>query len=51
MEVNSAVPFGLYKLTALLVKEEFIDLDSMWVVCARFLVNKYSESSIFIRSS
>ena len=33
MEVNSPVPFGLYKLTALLVKEEFIDLDSMWVIC------------------
>lgn len=29
MEVNSPVPFSLYKLTALLVKEEFIDLDSM----------------------
>ena len=33
MEVNSPVPFGLYKLTALLVKEEFIYLDSMWVIC------------------
>lgn len=31
LEVNSPVPFGLYKLTALLVKEDFIDLDSMWV--------------------
>ncbi|XP_065616402.1 THO complex subunit 2 isoform X3 [Quercus suber] len=30
MEVNSPVPFGLYKLTALLVKEEFIDLDSIY---------------------
>ncbi|KAF2315799.1 hypothetical protein GH714_040338 [Hevea brasiliensis] len=29
IEVNSPVPFGLYKLTALLVKEEFIDLDSI----------------------
>ena len=29
MEVNSPAPFGLYKLTALLVKAEFIDLDSM----------------------
>ena len=29
IEVNSPVPFGLYKLAALLVKEEFIDLDSM----------------------
>lgn len=30
MEVNSPVPFGLYKLTALLVKEEFIDLNSIY---------------------
>ncbi|EEF34845.1 tho2 protein, putative [Ricinus communis] len=30
LEVNSPVPFGLYKLTALLVKEEFIDLDSIY---------------------
>ncbi|GAV74210.1 Tho2 domain-containing protein/Thoc2 domain-containing protein [Cephalotus follicularis] len=30
MEVNRPVPFGLYKLTALLVKEEFIDLDSIY---------------------
>ncbi|KAI9168848.1 hypothetical protein LWI28_002735 [Acer negundo] len=30
MEVNSPVPFGLYKLTALLVKEEFIDLDNIY---------------------
>ncbi|KAH9746029.1 THO complex subunit 2 [Citrus sinensis] len=30
MEVNSPVPFSLYKLTALLVKEEFIDLDSIY---------------------
>ncbi|KAJ4710125.1 THO complex subunit 2 [Melia azedarach] len=30
MEVNNSVPFGLYKLTALLVKEEFIDLDSIY---------------------
>ncbi|PKI58975.1 hypothetical protein CRG98_020620 [Punica granatum] len=30
MEVNSPVPFGLYKITALLVKEEFIDLDSVY---------------------
>ncbi|KAF2315778.1 hypothetical protein GH714_040316 [Hevea brasiliensis] len=29
IEVNSPVPFGLYKLTALLVKEEFIDPDSI----------------------
>ncbi|KAF2312935.1 hypothetical protein GH714_000448 [Hevea brasiliensis] len=29
IEVNSHVPFGLYKLTALLVKEEFIDPDNM----------------------
>ncbi|KAG6737670.1 hypothetical protein POTOM_059198 [Populus tomentosa] len=29
IELNSHVPFGLYKLTALLVKEEFIDLDSI----------------------
>ena len=29
MEVNNRVPPGLYQLTALLVKEEFIDLDSM----------------------
>lgn len=29
MEVNSTVPFGLYQLTALLVKKDFIDLDSM----------------------
>uniref|UniRef100_A0A6N2KZT1 THO complex subunit 2 n=1 Tax=Salix viminalis TaxID=40686 RepID=A0A6N2KZT1_SALVM len=34
MELNSPVPFGLYKLTALLVKEEFIDLDS---ICAHLL--------------
>ncbi|KAL7000788.1 THO complex subunit 2 [Sarracenia purpurea var. burkii] len=30
MEVNRAVPFGLYQLTALLVKEDFIDLDSIY---------------------
>ncbi|KAL5827745.1 hypothetical protein ACOSQ4_019542 [Xanthoceras sorbifolium] len=30
MEVDSPVPFGLYNLTALLVKEEFIDLDSIY---------------------
>lgn len=30
MEVNSPTPFGLYKLTALLVKEDFIDLDSIY---------------------
>ncbi|XP_065856982.1 THO complex subunit 2 isoform X2 [Euphorbia lathyris] len=30
MEVNSPVPFGLYKLTALMVKEEFLDLDSIY---------------------
>ncbi|KAM1011881.1 hypothetical protein ACFX2C_047172 [Malus domestica] len=30
LEVNSPVPFGLYKLTALLVKEDFIDLDSIY---------------------
>lgn len=29
MEVNGPVPFGLYRLTALLVKQDFIDLDSM----------------------
>lgn len=29
MEVNNSVPFGLYQLTALLVKKEFIELDSM----------------------
>ncbi|XP_038684183.1 THO complex subunit 2 isoform X4 [Tripterygium wilfordii] len=31
MEINGAVPFDLYKLTALLVKEDFIDLDSIYV--------------------
>ncbi|XP_057960883.1 THO complex subunit 2 [Malania oleifera] len=31
IEVNSPVPFGLYQLTALLVKGEFIDLDSIYV--------------------
>ncbi|KAE9597521.1 putative THO complex, subunitTHOC2, THO complex subunit 2 domain-containing protein [Lupinus albus] len=30
MEVSSSVPFGLYKLTALLVKQNFIDLDSIY---------------------
>ncbi|XP_057478199.1 THO complex subunit 2 isoform X1 [Actinidia eriantha] len=30
MEVNHSVPFGLYQLTALLVKEDFIDLDSIY---------------------
>ncbi|KAL8105802.1 THO complex subunit 2 isoform X3 [Apium graveolens] len=30
MEVSSTVPFGLYQLTALLVKEDFIDLDSIY---------------------
>ncbi|CAL0313802.1 unnamed protein product [Lupinus luteus] len=30
MEVTSSVPFGLYKLTALLVKQNFIDLDSIY---------------------
>ncbi|KAH8491620.1 hypothetical protein H0E87_023662 [Populus deltoides] len=34
MELNSPVPFGLFKLTSLLVKEEFIDLDS---ICAHLL--------------
>ncbi|MQL84844.1 hypothetical protein Taro_017355 [Colocasia esculenta] len=29
MEVNNVVPFGLYRLTALLIKAELIDLDSM----------------------
>ena len=29
VEVSGPVPFGLYKLTALLVKQDFIDLDSM----------------------
>ena len=29
MEVNNPVPPGLYCMTALLVKEDFIDLDSM----------------------
>ncbi|XP_076922275.1 THO complex subunit 2-like [Bidens hawaiensis] len=30
MEVNNTVPFGLYQLTALLVKKEFLDLDSIY---------------------
>ncbi|CAL0312394.1 unnamed protein product [Lupinus luteus] len=30
MEVSNPVPFGLYKLTALLVKQDFIDLDSIY---------------------
>ncbi|KAH7839633.1 hypothetical protein Vadar_006542 [Vaccinium darrowii] len=30
MEVNRHVPLGLYQLTALLVKEDFIDLDSIY---------------------
>ncbi|KAK7398843.1 hypothetical protein VNO78_10016 [Psophocarpus tetragonolobus] len=30
MEVNGSVPFGLYRLTALLVKQDFIDLDSIY---------------------
>ncbi|XWS34347.1 hypothetical protein CRYUN_Cryun21dG0031800 [Craigia yunnanensis] len=30
MEVNTPTPFGLYKLSALLVKEEFIDLDNIY---------------------
>ncbi|GAB4828694.1 THO complex subunit 2 [Ancistrocladus abbreviatus] len=30
LEVQSPVPFGLYQLTALLVKEDFIDLDSIY---------------------
>ncbi|KAK8627665.1 hypothetical protein V6N13_135270 [Hibiscus sabdariffa] len=30
MEVNAPTPFGLYRLTALLVKEDFIDLDSIY---------------------
>ncbi|CAJ1936729.1 unnamed protein product [Sphenostylis stenocarpa] len=30
MEVSSSVPFGLYRLTALLVKQNFIDLDSIY---------------------
>ncbi|CAM9002540.1 unnamed protein product [Rhodiola kirilowii] len=34
MDVSSTVPFGLYQLTALLVKEDFIDLDS---ICAHML--------------
>ncbi|CAH9146449.1 unnamed protein product [Cuscuta epithymum] len=31
MEVNDHVPYGLYRLTALLVKKGFIDLDSIYV--------------------
>ncbi|XP_044488002.1 THO complex subunit 2 isoform X2 [Mangifera indica] len=34
LEVNSPAPFGLYNLAALLVKNEFIDLDS---ICAHLL--------------
>ncbi|XP_059649799.1 THO complex subunit 2 [Cornus florida] len=30
MEINCPVPFGLYKLAALLVKEDFIDLDGIY---------------------
>nr|XP_043608763.1 THO complex subunit 2 [Erigeron canadensis] len=30
MEVHNTVPFGLYQLTAILVKNEFIDLDSIY---------------------
>ncbi|XP_023770014.1 THO complex subunit 2 isoform X1 [Lactuca sativa] len=30
LEVNSTVPFGLYQLTAILVKKEFLDLDSIY---------------------
>ncbi|KAE8705401.1 THO complex subunit 2 [Hibiscus syriacus] len=30
MEVNTPTPYGLYRLTALLVKEDFIDLDSIY---------------------
>ncbi|CAL1381313.1 unnamed protein product [Linum trigynum] len=30
MEIHNAVPFGLYQLTALLVKKDFIDLDSIY---------------------
>lgn len=32
LEVNSPVPSGLYKLTALLVKKDFINLESMLVI-------------------
>ncbi|KAM7467402.1 hypothetical protein LguiB_014964 [Lonicera macranthoides] len=31
MEVNNSVPFGLYQLTALLVKKDFIELDSIYL--------------------
>ncbi|XP_010531606.1 PREDICTED: THO complex subunit 2-like [Tarenaya hassleriana] len=40
LEVNNPVPFGLYKLTALLVKEEFISLDSIY----SHLLPKHEES-------
>lgn len=30
LEVNTTVPFGLYQLTATLVKKEFLDLDSIY---------------------
>ncbi|KAK2995185.1 hypothetical protein RJ640_005775 [Escallonia rubra] len=30
MEINNTVPYGLYQLTALLVKEDFIDLDTIY---------------------
>ncbi|XLS53180.1 hypothetical protein HN51_013857 [Arachis hypogaea] len=30
MDVSCPVPFGLYKLTALLVKQDFIDIDSIY---------------------
>ncbi|GMI75251.1 EMBRYO DEFECTIVE 2793 [Hibiscus trionum] len=30
VEVNTPTPFGFYRLTALLVKEDFIDLDSIY---------------------
>jgi THO complex subunit 2 len=29
MEVSNPVPYGLYRLAALLVKQDFIDLDCM----------------------
>lgn len=31
LEVPNSIPFGLYQLAALLVKEDLVDLDSMWV--------------------
>ncbi|KAJ8447712.1 hypothetical protein Cgig2_031766 [Carnegiea gigantea] len=47
MEVQDPVPFRLYQLAALLVKQDFVDLDSMWLV--KFRVCPEWSSEVHLR--